>query len=418
MPNRRDFLMGCSAAIAAMSGAQLSNLALAAPGNTAAGHTLVVLSLRGGWDALSVLVPLDGPDRGLYEAARPNLRLPRTGAEAALPISAQFGLHPALAPLRDLYAGKQLAVVCATGIPNDTRSHFDAMEYMELGTAGGQAPAAGWLTRHLASAPGPQQAVNVLSPALSIGNSPTPSLRGRLDALALGSPDDFKLDDNADERKRLMDAISALYQGDSWLHRAGQETLKSLNVIAGAGFGKYAAAGGAQYPDTELGHSFETVARMLKQGLGLRVATVDYGGWDTHEWQGDDGKGHLADQLGELAKSLSAFWTDLSASGGMDKRVTVVAMSEFGRRVAQNASGGTDHGHGGAMLLLGGGVRGGQVYGQWPGLSEDALYDRSDLAVTTDYRQVLGEVIRGPLGNPNLDQVFPGFKVGKALGVV
>ena len=417
MPNRRDFLMGCSAAIAAMSGAQLTNLALAAPG-AGDGHTLVVLFLRGGWDALSVLAPLDGPDRGLYEAARPSLMLPRTGKQAALPLDARFGLHPALAPLRELYQGRQLALVTATGMPSDTRSHFDAQEFMELGTAGERAADGGWLTRHLASAPGAAGGLNLLSPALSVGGSPAASLRGRLDTLALTSPDDFKLDDDPGARERLHTALAQLYQGDSWLHRAGQETVRALRTISGMGLGQYKPGGGATYPDSELGHGFATVAQLLRAGLGLRVATVDYGGWDTHEYQGDGGEGHLAELLQDLGATLAAFWSDLSAASGLAGRVTVIAMSEFGRRLQQNASGGTDHGHGSLMLLLGGGVRGGQIYGRWPGLAEEALYDRADLAVTTDYRQVLSEVLRGPGGNPNVRAVFPGFKVGQALGVV
>lgn len=417
MPNRREFLVGCSAAIAAMSGAQLSNLALAAPG-VVGGPALVVLFLRGGWDTLSVLVPLDGPDRGLYEAARPGLKLPRSGAGAARPLDAQFGLHPALAPLQELYSARQLAFVTATGMPTGTRSHFDAQEFMELGTSGERPESVGWLTRHLASAPGAAAGLNLLSPALSLGTSPAASLRGRLDTLAFSGVDDFRLDDDRQERERLHGAISQLYQGDSWLHRAGQETVRALKVISGAGLEQYRPGGGATYPDSELGHSLASVAQMLRAGLGVRVATVDFGGWDTHEYQGDGGQGHLAELLLDLGQSLHAFWTDLSAARGLTQRVTLVAMSEFGRRLQQNASGGTDHGHGGAMLLLGGGVRGGRIYGRWPGLREEQLYDRADLAVTTDYRQVLAELLTGPLGNPHLDTVFPGFRMGQALGVV
>lgn len=415
--SRRDFLMGCSAAIAALSGARLGTFALAAPGE-AAGHTLVVLFLRGGWDALSVLTPLDGPDRAVYEAARPGLKLPRSGADAALPISDGFGLHPALAGLRELYQAGHLGLVTATGLVSDTRSHFDAMDYIERGTAGepqaGAGVGDGWLARHLASMPGAASSMNLrpdlLAGAMSIGGSPAASLRGQ-DTLAMQDAGDFRLDDSPGGQRWLNEALAGLYGGDTWLDRAGQQALRDLRLIAGAGL-----KAGGNYPDSELGHGLSTVAQVLRAGLGVRVATVDYGGWDTHEYQGDGGKGHLADLLGELSAGLHAFWNDLSGAG-LGGRVTVVVQSEFGRRVAQNESGGTDHGHGGATLLLGGGVKGGQIHGRWPGLVPEALYDGSDLAVTTDYRQVLSEVLRGPMGNPNTDRVFPGFQAGKPLGL-
>ncbi|PNY81344.1 DUF1501 domain-containing protein [Deinococcus koreensis] len=411
--NRRGFLMGCSAAIAALSGARLGTLALAAP-DAGNGHALVVLFLRGGWDALNVLPPLDGPDRGIYEAARPGLKLPRSGERAALPLGDQFGLHPAMAPLRELYQAGALGLVTATGLTGETRSHFDAMDFIERGSSGevGLGPLGdGWLARHLASAPGAAGGVDVLSPALSVGGSPAASLRGQ-DALALQDAGDFRLDDSPEGRRWLEEALSGLYRGESWLHRAGQHTLRDLRMIAGA---QLAAPKG--YPDSELGHSLGTVAQILRAGLGVRVATVDFGGWDTHEYQGDGGQGHLAELLGELSTALHAFWADVSGAG-LGGRVTVIVQSEFGRRLTQNASGGTDHGHGGLSLLLGAGVKGGRIHGRWPGLAPGALYDGADLAVTTDYRQVLGEVLGGPAGNPHLDKVFPGFKAGPALGVV
>jgi uncharacterized protein (DUF1501 family) len=410
--SRRGFLMGCSAAIAALAGSRVGTLALAAPGSPP-GKTLVVLFLRGGWDALSVLTPLDGPDRAIYEAARPGLMLPRSGKDAALPISDGFGLHPAMAPLRELYQAGSLGLVTATGLTGDTRSHFDAMDFIERGAAG---PAGvnndltgGWLARHLASLPGTTGA-GQLTAGLSIGGSPAASLLGH-EALAIQDGPDFRLDDNPDGRKWLSGALSELYTGESWLHRAGQQTLRDLDLMTGAGLKKLEG-----YPDTGLGHSLGTVAQVLRAGLGVQVATVDFGGWDTHEYQGDKGTGHLAEQLSELSTALHAFWNDVS-NAGLAGRVSVVVQSEFGRRVAQNESGGTDHGHGGAMLLLGGGVRGGQIHGHWPGLAPEALYDGSDLAVTTDYRQVLTEVLRGPGGNEHADKVFPGFREGKSLGL-
>ncbi len=419
--DRRDFLMGCSTAIAAMTGGQLTQLALAAPGAaTDDDQILVVVFLRGAWDALNVMPVIDGPDRGLYEAARPNIKIPTRGEGAALRLTDQFGLHPALEPLMDLYQGKRMAIVPATGMPSDTRSHFDAMEFMELGTPDNRQTKTGWITRHLQSAPRASKATNVLSSALSIGDGLPTSMLGGLDATAMDSPDDFKISDDEGYRKRFESALARLYDGETWLHRSGQKTLAAVQTIARAGFKEYQPSQGADYPkDSSFGSSLKTVARIIKQGLGLRVASVDFGGWDTHQYQGDGSKGYFTDLLFELSKSLRAFHNDLeNAPDNLAKRTTVVVMSEFGRRLSQNASYGTDHGHGSLMFVLGGSVNGGRLYGKWPGLGQDQLYDRSDLAVTTDYRTVVSEILSKRMGNQKLDAVFPGFKFDKPLGIV
>lgn len=419
--DRREFLMGCSSAIAAMTGGQLTQLALAAPGTaTDDDQILVVVFLRGAWDALNVMPVMDGPDRALYEAARPNIRIPTRGEGAALRLTDQFGLHPALEPLMDLYQGKHLAIVPATGMPSDTRSHFDAMDYMELGTPDNRQTKTGWITRHLQTAPKASSAANLLSGAIAIGSGLPTSMLGGMDATAMDSPDDFKISDDAGYRKRFESALARLYDGETWLHRSGQRTLASVQAIARAGFKEYQSARGAEYPkDSSFGGSLRTLARIIKQGLGLRVASVDFGGWDTHQYQSDGSKGYFTDLLSELSRSLRAFHDDLeNAPEHFAKRTTVVVMSEFGRRLAQNASGGTDHGHGSLMFVLGGSINGGRLYGTWPGLGADQLYDRSDLAVTTDYRTVIAEILSRRLGNQKIDAVFPGFRLEKALGIV
>lgn len=413
--SRRHFLRGCSAAIAALAGSRLTHVALAAPGaqTPANQHHLVVVFLRGGWDALNVLPVLGGPDRTYYEAARPTLKI---GARAALPLNDTLGFHPALAPLHELYRDGKLAVVPACGLVHDTRSHFDAMEFMELGTPGRKTTGAGWITRALQT--DPHLANGVLMPALSTSGQPT-ALLNTPNAVAMGSPSDFSLWDAgyvADQRA----ALRRLYRGDrgradQWLRHAGAATLDALDVVERANPSEYVPANGADYPDDYFSVNLQTVAQMAKSKVGLRVSTVDLGGWDTHEYQGDGANGYFNDLLGQLARGLAAFYTDL---GERAQDTTIVVMSEFGRRLTQNASQGTDHGHGSAMLVLGGRVNGGQVLGRWPGLSTEQLYDGADLAITTDYRAVLSDVLVNALGNPNVEAVFPGYADYQPLGVV
>jgi uncharacterized protein (DUF1501 family) len=402
-------MMGCSAAIAAMAGSQLTQVAVGADGP---GETLVVVFLRGGWDVLSVLPPIDGPDRGFYEAARNTLKIPTKGEGAALGLNGQLGLHPAMRPLFELYQGKRLAIVQATGMPSDTRSHFDAMEYLELGTPGSSTTPSGWLTRHLQQA----NTTALLAPGLSLDANLATSLRGSLQALALTDPADFGLSNDDEYRRVLSGVLAKFYSGDNWLHQAGRQTLSALASIEKAGFkGEYKPK--VTYPETDFARSLKHVARMIKQDIGLRAATVDLGGWDTHQYQGDGSGGYFADLLTQLSGGMAAFYADLDQTGH-SKRTTVVVMSEFGRRLSQNASYGTDHGHASAMLVLGGGVNGGRLYGKWPGLAPEQLYDRADLAVTTDYRQVLAELLVKRHGNSKMDVVFPGFKAGAWMGLV
>jgi uncharacterized protein (DUF1501 family) len=416
--NRRQFLMGCSAAIAAMAGARLTNLAFADPFSTAYNNEiLIAVFLRGGWDALNVVPPISGPDRGYYESARSNIQVP---VASAVQINAQFGLHPALAPLLPLYQAGHLAVVHAVGLTEDTRSHFDAMQYMELGTPGVKTTATGWITRHLQSAP--NLPPSIFLPAVSAGSSQAAALLGSDEAAAIAGPDSFTMGGHWRWGDPQRSSLRALYSGSNWLYEAGTETLNTLDVIEAAGFENYVPANGADYPNGSFGDSLQTVAQLIKADLGLRAATIDLGGWDTHEHEGNDGGGYLAtNQLAPLGQGLAALYTDLSnAACAQDytRRMTVVVMSEFGRRLRENANHGTDHGHGNAMFVLGGNVSGGKVYTNWPGLRNDQLYDQADLAVTIDYRRVLSEIVTKRLGNPNLSTVFPGYSGYAPMGII
>ncbi len=411
--NRREFVMGCSAAIAAMTGSKLTNLALAEASNS---QTLVTVFLRGGWDALSVLPPLDGKDRGYYEAARPSLKIPIKGENKALELNAQLGLHPSLEPLRELYQAGYLAVIPATGMPSNTRSHFDAQEYLELGTPDKSTTPSGWVTRFLAGTGKSNAVSDLLSESLSLNDELPTSVRGNLKAVSFPSFDGFQLADDAEYRKFLMGALTKMWDGDQWLHQSGLTTLKAVDTISRINSGEYKPAQDAQYPEgSDFAKSLQTLARVMKAGLGVRAATVDLGGWDTHQYQGEKGQGYFANLLSELAKGLAAFYTDLD---GLRSSTTIVVMSEFGRRLDENASYGTDHGHGSAMLVLGGRVAGGKVYGRFPGLAPEQLFDRADLAVTTDYRTVLLEIMQKGFGLKNSSEVFPDFKPSAPLGIM
>lgn len=416
---RREFLRGCSAAIAGLAGSRLAHLSFASPENAGASdEILLVVFLRGGWDALNVVPPIAGPDRGHYETARPNLKVPVAGPEAALALDGQFGLHPALAPLYDVYQDGKLAVVHAAGLTSDTRSHFDAMQFMEMGTPGVKSTTTGWLTRHLNSAEGLPD--TILLPALSAGASQTASLQGSHETVAMTNPDTFSFIGHWLYRDQQRSALRRMYNGNTWLYEAGTQTLDAIDLIETVDLDNYTPANGAVYPDGSFGDNLEMIAQIIKLDVGLRVATVDLGGWDTHEYQGDGSSGYMASLLGQLGQGLAAFHLDLDGTGSSNytDRLTAVVKSEFGRRLRENASRGTDHGHGCVLLVMGGHTNGGQVYGQWPGLSNEQLYDGADLEVTTDYRRVLSEILIRRLGNPQLGIVFPGYSDYQPMGIV
>jgi uncharacterized protein (DUF1501 family) len=391
-----------------------------APGRLAAQRdVLVCVFQRGAADGLNSIVPVGDSH---YFVNRPTIAIPEPtgaggpgGSGAAIDLDGFFALHPALAPLKPLYDAGQLAAVHAAGSPDPTHSHFQAMDYMERGTPGSQAISTGWINRHLQALAAAGDADASPFRAVGFGTLLQASLRGPVPASALQSIADFHLKGRgAVEVQTFQASLASLYADGSWLDGQGGETLSAINALAAANPLAYLPQNGAQYPDSPFGLALRQVVQLIRAGVGLEVACVDVGGWDTHHSEGGS-DGQLAKLLGDLAAGLAALATDL---GDQMKRVLVVTMSEFGRRVLENASGGTDHGHGNSMLVLGGGVNGGKVYGSWPGLAPDQLASPGDLQVTTDFRTVLAEIVQRRLLNADLGQVFPGFQAPPVLGIV
>ncbi len=381
-------------------------LAEAAAAATRRRKVLVVVFQRGAVDGLNMVVP---HGERAYYGARPTIAIPAPGRTGgALDLDGHFGLHPRLTAMQALYARGSLAIVHACGSPDPTRSHFDAQDYMETGTPGVKSTPDGWLNRtvaqrHDAEHAGAMRAV-ALSPRLPR------MLQGRAPALAVASLDRLDVAGGA----RAGDAFEAQYAAaaDQVLRQTGRDAFDAMRTLRAVEARGPRTAAGAQYPRSPFGTAMRQVAQLVKADVGLEVAYAEIGGWDTHVNQGG-AEGQLAQRLADVDRTLGAFLEDLGPHG---QDVVVVTMSEFGRTVAENGTRGTDHGHGNAMLVMGGPVRGGRVLGRWPGLEQAQRKDGRDLAITTDFRAVLGELIAGHLGVQDLTPVFPGYAWSRAQG--
>ncbi len=400
-PGRRAVVLAAAGAAVGWLGAR-SAWAQAAFGESKGDPPLlVVVFLRGGADGLNVVVPYADED---YYRFRPSLGIARPGdrrvgvGQPALDLDGFFGLNPALAPLLPEYKEGRMAVVQAVGSRDTTRSHFEAMSAMERGardsSSGDQG---GWLARYLNATEDGSAPLR----AVSFSSVAPESLGGATHALTVESLDRYSLDAGS-EVGGLLERMYA--QGDDLMTRAGRETLSLLKALAKADPQGARPEGGASYPDSPLGRAFRQVAFVARQGLGLEVACLESMGWDSHVAQGRT-EGWLTELLADLGGSVAAFLTDMGREAA---RTTVVVMSEFGRRIEENAGFGTDHGSGGAMLVLGAGVTGGRVYGRWPGLAASFKREPGDLLVTTDYRDVLSEVVASRLRPVETGRVFPG----------
>jgi uncharacterized protein (DUF1501 family) len=362
---------------------------------------LVVLFQRGAADGLNIVVPFAEPN---YYRIRPSIAIPQPkqgGEAAALDLDGFFGLHPSLAPLVPLFQKQQLAIVHAAGSPDTTRSHFDAQDYMESGTPGVKATDDGWLNRALLAAPETDA-----SPfrAVAMGANLPLTLRGPAPAIALPDVRQFRV---FAQSPAIEGGFEALYAEtvDEVLRGTGTETFEAIDLLRKADPSRFQPENGADYPRSRVGQNMQQVAQLLKADIGLEVTFVDTGGWDNHVNEGG-AQGQLANLLRDLGQSLAAFAQDM---GDRMQDIVVVTMSEFGRTAHENGNRGTDHGHANCMFVMGGPVKGGKVYGKWPGLAPEQLNEGRDLKLTTDFRSVLGEIISRHLGTAQLNAVFPGF---------
>ena len=388
--------------------------------------TLVAIFMRGAADGLNIVAPFGDPR---YREVRPTLGLqpPRPQDENVnngpfgpiIDLDGKFGLHSGLRHFKDLWDRKQLAIVEATGSPDPSRSHFDAQDYMESGTPGKTGN--GWLNRALGD-PGTDA-----SPlrAVALSNRVPRTLRGEHEAVALGNVQDFNISDQ--ERLAILRNMYSLTP-DETMRRTGRDAFEAMKMIQSMAQDRTPNRGGpvpfapgppgpvqnarpSYNAGGQLGRNLQELARLIKSDAGVEAAFAEVDGWDHHQNENNQ----LPNLLNQFSNAIAAFCHDL---GDRMEDVAIVTMSEFGRTVQENGTGGTDHGHGSLMMVLGGTVRGGKVFGEWPGLEKEQLFEGRDLAVTTDFRTVLSELVQGHLGRNDLSPVFPGFKPGPALGLL
>jgi len=412
MLTRRVFMRGGAMVMAGMGAAPswLARAADGATGNAAGGKRKILVAIfqRGAADGLNVVVPF--AEKRYYEL-RPTIGIsPPSGSTtpgafngSASDLDGRFGLNPALQPLKALWDKQQLAIVEATGSPDPTRSHFDAQDQMESGTPG-KTSSDGWLNRALTPA-GPET-----SPvrAIAVGAQLPRTMRGSRSAVAVN--DAQLLQTGSQDTNSILESMYAK-SGDERLGRTGNDAFAALKIIKSIGQQQPGGPGNQYAQGGELGRSLQQIARLIKADVGVEAAFAEIGGWDHH---GNENP-QLSNLLRQFGGALAAFSQDM---GDRMEDIVVVTMSEFGRTAQENGNAGTDHGHGDVMLVLGGPVRGGKVYGRWPGLEKEQLYEGRDLAVITDYRDVLGELVKGHLGQKNLAQVFPGYQAGEPLGLL
>jgi len=408
MLTRRIFLRGSAIALAG-TGAVPSWLARAASLEGKKRKTLVVIFQRGAADGLNIVVPFA---EKRYRELRPTLAIaPPSGQNTAngpfngnaIDLDVHFALNGALQPLKALWDKQRLAIVEATGSPDASRSHFDAQDSMESGTAG-KGTGTGWLNRAL-----PPAAEASPLRAVAMGNLVPRTLRGEREAIAVGDPQQFNIGNQ--EAATILENMYATSADAQW-GRTGKNAFEAMKFIQSINRTQYAPEGGAQYGQGgELGRSLQQLARLIKADAGVEAAFAGIDGWDHH---GNENQ-LLSNMLRQFGAALASFSQDM---GDRMEDIVLVTMSEFGRTVEENGNAGTDHGHGSLMMVLGGPVQGGKIYGQWPGLEKEQLFEGRDLAVTTDFRAVLSELISGHLGQKDLSTVFPNFSPGGPLGLL
>jgi len=366
---------------------------------------LIVVFQRGAVDGLNMVVPFGDND---YYRARPTIAIARPGAtDGAIDLDGHFGLHPRMSAFKPLWDARSLAIVHASGSQDVTRSHFDAQDYMESATPGVKSTSDGWLNRYLQGAGSREQGAGATNPLRGIAftKQMPRALQGPAPALAIGNADEFTVADTS--ARTSFEELYAAAQQDKALRNTASEAFDAMRMLARKTSGTYAPANGAAYPRSPFGQAMQEIARLAKSDVGLEIAFAESTQWDHHVNEGA-ATGQIANRLDDFSRGLAALAQDL---GDRMADTVILTMSEFGRAVAENGSRGTDHGHGNAMFVIGGNVKGGRVYGQWPGLAEGDRFEGRDLAVTTDFRDVFGEIVAGHLGADasTTARVFPGY---------
>jgi uncharacterized protein (DUF1501 family) len=395
---RRHFLKSGGIALAGVAAAPSF---LIRPALAAKDHPIIIaIFQRGAADGISMVVPFGDKD---YYSVRSQIAIPqpsRGADERAIDLDGFFGLHPSLNALKSIYDEGSLAIVNAVGSPSNTRSHFDAQDYMESGTPGRKGVPDGWLNRYMqvharvAATPFRSVAMNATVPRTMMGAAPT---------VAMQRIQDFGMRGGR-ATSDLEGIFAELYK----------DTFDAVEMLRRARPEQYTPAAAAQYPNSGYGQALLQIAQLIKSDIGLEVAFADVGGWDTHATQGG-ARGQLANRLKEFGDGLAALYRDL---GDRMQNVVIVTMTEFGRSIRQNGSGGTDHGHGSCLFVAGGPVKGGKIYGEWPGLAPEQLFERRDLAITTDFRDVFAEILVKHMGAKDVSKVFPNFAPGLNLKIV
>ncbi|WP_154222148.1 DUF1501 domain-containing protein [Marinicella rhabdoformis] len=403
---RRTFLQS-TAMLGALSGVGVARARGSSPSNQ---PIVIDLFMRGGMDGLNVVPPFSGTNRSHYETLRPHIQVPKTGNNAVLDIGEVFGFHPAATGLRDMYVDGDLCIIHGTGLPqnNVTRSHFDAMKLIELGTPHSLSTADGWLTRHLSTTT--NISGSEVIPVLVSGSSKPISLQSYFNALTVDQVNGYNPNEGRFAHSHA-DAISNMYSGNSALDLSVAGAMDTLSIISDLDLDNYVPAGGVTYPiNSTFSRQLSLIAQLIREDLDVNVATADLGGWDTHNNQGDGGGGGFYNKVADMSNSINALWSDLKAAG-LGDQVTIVVHSEFGRRARQNgdSGSGTDHGSGNVMFVIGGKIHGGQMYGAFNGLANDELFGGEDISPEVDFRTVFATIVQEVLGNHKIDQVFPGY---------
>ncbi|HEY1987414.1 MAG TPA: DUF1501 domain-containing protein [Terracidiphilus sp.] len=403
--NRRFFLHKAALALAGTTTLPgfLVRSVLAEAQASAPNRRLVVVFQRGAADGLNIVVPYREKN---YYAMRPSIAIPQN---QVIDLDGFFGLHPSMSAFKPLYDQGHLGIVHAAGSPDTTRSHFDAQDYMESGTPGVKRTGDGWLNRALQAEDLRRRQQHTAFRALALGTDVPRTLAGKVPAIALSNVDNFTVGGRGPSPSPAANAFEAMYggSGDQIFHATGEETFDAVKMLRAANPAQYQPAPNVVYPNSEFGNNMKQIAQLLKANLGVEAAFTDVSGWDTHQNQGSV-NGQLSNRLQDFSSAIAAFWRDM---GDDAADITLVTMSEFGRTAHENGTGGTDHGHANAMFILGADIKGGKVHGRWPGLATEQLNEGRDLALTTDYRQVLGELVTRTLGAANLDLVFPGARL-------